>query len=145
MMKPESFPFELKPREPVILAQDFYALKDWYTTVLGFECVAIVDEAYRYANLIHSNGIAIGIADAAQMNCTTPNQRQNTVRLQMEVTPIAEFLAHVSKHNGVIVFGPSTDAKDGFQYGAILDIEDNEIWLVDSHCPNPNPAPQSTP
>ena len=71
MMKPKSFPFGLKPREPVILAQDFYALKDWYTTVLGFECIAIVDD--RYANLIHSNGIAIGIADAAQMSCTTPN------------------------------------------------------------------------
>ena len=64
-------------------------------------------------------GIAIGIADAAQMNCTTPNQRQNTVRLQMEVTPIAS-LAHVSKHNGVIVFGPSTYMlKTIFQYGAI--------------------------
>ena len=124
-----------KAREPVVLAQDFYALIEWYERVLGFQRVQLIDDAYRYAILEVPGKIRIGFGEAKQMGIEAPNPTHGTVRLQWEVQPLEAFMEAFQAQSGTVVFGPSRDAADGYMYGAIRDIEGNEIWLVDENCP----------
>ena len=122
-------------REPVILAQDFYALTGWYEQVLGFQRVQLVDGAYRYAVLEVPGKIRLGFGEAKPMGITTPDPANGTVRLQWEVHPLEDFMTWFTERGGEVVFGPSKDEVDNFMYGAIRDPEGNEIWLVDEDCP----------
>jgi len=118
---------ELRPREPVVLADDFGAL--------GFSAVSIIDDAYRYATLETAGGVRLGIADAKQMGVDAGDRSKSTFVLQFEVDDVAAFFEHVASQGGLVTFGPAQDAQAGFWFGGIADLEGNRCWVVDANCP----------
>ena len=76
---------EIYPWESVILAEDFYAMVEWYKNTLSFKSSLLVDDEYRYCRLTNKQGIEIGIADSKQMGIKNPNRKNNTVVLQFGV------------------------------------------------------------
>jgi len=126
---------ELRPREPVGLADDFGALVAWYIKALGFAAVSIIDEAYRYATLETAGGVRLGIADARQTEVHAGDRARNTVVLQFEVDDVAAFFERVASQGGLVTFGPAQDAEAEFWFGGIADLEGNRCWAVDANCP----------
>ena len=126
---------KISPREPVIFAEDFKAMKAWYQDVLGFKVTRLAEEDYHYANLENEQGILLGIADAKEMGVTPTNRSSNTVVLQFEVADVKAFFAYLQEKGGSITFGPSFDEKGGFWFGGFHDFEGNPFWVVDENCP----------
>ena len=126
---------ELRPRETVILAEDYSALVAWYRDVLGFTVVRDFAEEYHYCNLETASGIQIGIGSCKEMGVEPTDRSRNTVVLQFEVDHVEEFFAHLKVNGGAITFGPSFDEKGGFWYGGFSDPEGNPCWVVDKNCP----------
>ena len=128
-----------RAREPVLLAQDFSALLGWYEAALGFSRVQVFDGAYRYALVQGPGGVRLGIAEAAPLGLRAPPPGGSAVRLQWEIENLPAFFdwfeTQAEAHGGAVAFGPQRDAADGFVFGAIRDLEGNEIWLVDETCP----------
>ena len=127
--------FNLKPRESVILAEDFQAMVDWYQRVLHFKIVQMHSEDYQYCNLENESGIQIGIAAASQMGVVPEDRRKNTVLLQVAVADVPGFFEYLSNENVQIGFGPSFERKGEYWYGELRDLEGNAIWVVDENCP----------
>ncbi len=126
---------ELRPRESVLLAVDFEALRIWYQEALGFEQTRHFEEDYHYANLENSHGLQIGIADATEMGVKPEDRNKNTVLLQVEVADVRAFLKHITASGGKVLFGPSFEEKGTFWFGSFADPEGNPWWVVDSNCP----------
>ena len=126
---------DLKPRETVILADDYSALVAWYRDVLGFKVVRDFAEDYHYCNLETDSGIRIGIGSAKEMGVEPTDRSQNTVVQQFEVKSVEEFFTHLKQNGGAVVFGPSFDEKGRFWYGGFSDPEGNPCWVVDENCP----------
>jgi len=125
----------LRPREIVILAEEYEALVAWYVEVLGFRITKRFANRYRYCNLETDSGIRIGIAPAAESGVTPGDRSRNTVLLQVEVADVEAFLEYVESKGASIAFGPSYDEASGFWFGAFADPEGNPIWVVDENCP----------
>jgi predicted enzyme related to lactoylglutathione lyase len=125
----------LRPRETVIIAEDFQAMGGWYQAILNFEAVNLVDEEYHYCNLKNEAGLQIGIAEAAELGVTPIDRRHNTVVLQFEVPDVKRLFERLRQRGGEISFGPSFDSKNGFWYGGFHDLEGNPFWAVDENCP----------
>ena len=53
---------ELKPRETVILVEDFDLMINWYCEVLGFEVTKRYEDGFHYCNLESEAGIKLGVA-----------------------------------------------------------------------------------
>ena len=51
----------IRPRETVILADDYPSLVAWYRDALGFKVVQQFDDGYHYAYMETASGIKIGI------------------------------------------------------------------------------------
>ncbi|MCA9922645.1 MAG: VOC family protein [Anaerolineales bacterium] len=126
---------KLNPRESVIFAEDFQAMKAWYRDVLGFAVTRSHEEDYHYCNLENEQGIRLGIADAKEMAVTPSDRQNNSVVLQFEVADVKGFFAYLQEKGGNITFGPSFDTKNGFWYGGFHDLEGNPFWVVDENCP----------
>ena len=126
---------EVRPRETVILADDFKTLVDWYHEVLGFEVSKLFEDGFHYANLITSTGIRIGIADAKEMGVEPGDRSRNTVVVQIEADSVQDLFAHLRARGATITSGPSQDADVGFWFGSFADPEGNPIWVVDKNCP----------
>jgi predicted enzyme related to lactoylglutathione lyase len=126
---------KLYPREPVVFAEDFHALVDWYRDVLGFEITQRIEGDYHYCNLENENGIRLGIAPAGEVGVTPGDRGHNTVVLQFQVADVQSFFAYLTDKGGEIAFGPSFDEKDGFWFGGFYDLEGNPFWVVDENCP----------
>ncbi|MEE3283320.1 MAG: VOC family protein, partial [Planctomycetota bacterium] len=73
---------EIRPREIVILADDFDLLVAWYRDVLGFEVVRFFNDTFQFANLETSTGIRLGIGSAAETGVVPGDRQHNTVVLQ---------------------------------------------------------------
>jgi predicted enzyme related to lactoylglutathione lyase len=126
---------ELRPREPVLFAEDFSSLVAWYEGALGFRVVQRHEDGYHYAKLVTDGGLQLGIADAGEMGVQLADRAAASLVLQCEVDDLAAFFAHVEGAGGSIVFGPNHDARDGFWFGSIADPEGNRCWVVDKDCP----------
>jgi len=125
----------IKPREIVILAENFDKLVNWYINILGFKELNRYKEDYFYSYLATKTGIKIGIAELKQMGVDNPNRRKNTLILQIEVDDVNELFEYLKDKGGSVLFGPSFDEKDKYWYGSFTDLEGNEIWVVDTNCP----------
>lgn len=123
----------IRPRETVILADDFDALVSWYRDVLGFDVKARYATP-TYANLETESGIRIGIAPAKDVDVTPGDRKNNTVVQQVEVVDVGAFVDHVRANGGTCIYGPHKDPS-GFEFGAVADPEGNQIWVVDERCP----------
>ncbi|MBC8366463.1 VOC family protein [bacterium] len=126
---------DLRPRETVILAEDFTALVSWYRDALGFKVTRLFEDEYHYVNLESESGIQIGIASASEMGVEANDRSKNTVLMQYEVDDVKEFFEHLKSKGGKLTFGPSFDEKGGFWFGGVADPEGNPIWVVDKNCP----------
>jgi len=125
----------IRPRELVILADDFTKLYTWYRDSLGFNVTKLFEDDFHYCNLETDSGIKIGIASAKEMDMVPGKRANNTVVLQIEVDDLQELYAHL-KENGITdLYGPFFDKKNGFWFGGFSDIEGNPCWVVDKNCP----------
>ena len=128
-------PFELRPREVVVLARDFEALVAWYRDVLGLREARRFDGGFRYCNLETPGGLRVGIGVAAEAGVEPREPARNSVLLQVEVDDVRAFLEHVARSGGTVTGGPSRDAQGGFWFGGFADPEGNPVWVVDGACP----------
>ena len=126
---------ELRPREIVILAEDYETLVAWYRDVLGFKVVQEFTEGYRYCNLETESGIRIGIAPAQDVDVKPSNRASNTTLLQVEVDDVKALFEHLQDSGSTVTFGPTFDESGSFWFGGFEDLEGNPIWVVDSNCP----------
>ena len=126
---------EIRPREIVILADDFDLLVAWYRDVLGFEVVRFFNDAFQFANLETSTGIRLGIGSAAEAGVVPGDRQHNTVVLQIEVDDVGGLLDHLEQNGATITGGPSFDKQLKFWFGSFSDPEGNPVWVVDTDCP----------
>ena len=126
---------DLRPREIVILAEDYEALVAWYRDVLGFKVVQEFTEGYRYCNLETVSGIRIGIAPAQDVDVQPSNRAANTTLLQVEVDDVKALFQHLKDSGSTVTFGPDFDENGSFWFGGFEDLEGNPIWVVDANCP----------
>ena len=126
---------EIRPREPVVLVEDFDKLVAFYCDALGFSVIQRFDEGYHYANLETETGMRLGIGVIGEVGSEPMDRSRNTVFLQVEVDDVKAFFAHLENHGGSVLFGPSFDKKDGFWFGGFADPEGNPWWVVDKDCP----------
>ena len=125
----------MRPRESVLLAEDFDTLVSWYVEVLGFETTRLEADAFHYANLSTASGIHLGIALGSEMGVEIGDRARNSCVLQLEVDDVREFLSAVEQAGGRITGGPNFDKGGGFWFGSIADPEGNSWWVVDAKCP----------
>jgi predicted enzyme related to lactoylglutathione lyase len=125
----------IRPRELVILADDFAKLYAWYRDVLGFKVTKLFDDDYHYCNMETDSGIKIGIASAKEMDMVPGKRANNTVVLQIEVDDLKELYTHMKEHGVTELNGPFFDKKNGFWFGGFSDVEGNPCWVVDKNCP----------
>lgn len=128
-------PMEIRPREPVVLVEDFDRAITFYCQGLGFAVVKRFDEGYHYANLETKTGMRLGIGVIGEVGSDPIDRSRNTVVLQIEVDDVEAFFSHVVAHGGSVLFGPSFDKKDAFWFGGFADPEGNPWWVVDKKCP----------
>ena len=126
---------ELRPREPVVLAEDFHGLVAWYRDVLGFRVRRVFEDGLHYANLETAAGIELGIGLASEVQTEPGDRAAATVILQFEAEDVQALLEHIDANGGSVTFGPSFNAEDGFWFGAFADPEGNRSWVVDGACP----------
>ena len=126
---------ELKPRETVILVEDFDLMINWYCEVLSFKVTKRFEDGFHYCNLQNEAGIKLGIAVASEMQIELADRSKNSVVLQFEVDEVKAFLKYISEEGGSITGEASFNAKDNFWFGSFADPEGNSFWVVDAHCP----------
>ena len=126
---------EVKPRETIILVEDFDAQIKWYCDVLDFKVVKVFDVEFHYCNLENSAGIKIAIGLASEMQVELQDRAKNSVFIQFEVEDVKAFLEFVDANGGVITGPAAFSEKDNFWFGSFADPEGNSHWIVDSNCP----------
>jgi predicted enzyme related to lactoylglutathione lyase len=126
---------ELKPRETVILVEDFDVMIKWYCEVLGFKVTKRFEDGIHYCNLESESGIKLGLALASEMQVELTDRSKNSVVLQFEVDEVKALLKCISEEGGSITGEASFNAKDNFWFGSFADPEGNSFWVVDEHCP----------
>ena len=126
---------ELKPRETVILVEDFDLMINWYCEVLGFKVTKRFEDGFHYCNLESEAGIKLGIAVASEMQIELADRSKNSVVLQFEVDEVKAFLKYISEEGGSITGEASFNPKDKFWFGSFADPEGNSFWVVDANCP----------
>ena len=114
----------------VILPEDYPKLVDWYIKALGLEIQEEWTANYHYAELSYDKQLVVGITPAKEMDMTPPKPRNNAAIMQLVVSDIQAFFKRLEAHGGTLVFGPSFEESEGFYYGAVNDIEGNQIWVV---------------
>jgi uncharacterized glyoxalase superfamily protein PhnB len=126
---------EIRPRESVLLAENFKVLVAWYCEALGFSITSLFEDGFHFANLCTKSGIRIGIGATGEMG-VVPGERANaTVLLQIEVDDVRAFLDHVGTSGGVVTMPAVHNPKDDFWFGGFADPEGNPWWVVDKNCP----------
>ncbi|MBC8503418.1 MAG: VOC family protein [Chloroflexi bacterium] len=125
----------IRPRETVVLVDDFSMMVAWYRDVLGFEVEQIFENGFHYCNLALPSGIKLGIAPAAEMGIEPGERSKHTVIPQFEVDDVREFFTYLEENGATITGGPSLNTKDNFWFGSFADPEGNPIWVVDKNCP----------
>jgi predicted enzyme related to lactoylglutathione lyase len=125
---------EVRPRESIILVEDFDALVKWYCDVLDFVVKKRFDE-FHYCNIENASGIKIAIGLASEMDVELHDRKHNSIVLQFEVDDVVTFLTFVEEQGGLITGPAIYNEKDGFWFGSFADPEGNAHWVVDSQCP----------
>ena len=116
---------------PVILAEDYEKLVDWYISTFDLRIKHKFEGKENYTVLEHSGQAVVGIAIAREMGVKPTTPRNNTAIIQFSVSDINRFFAGVRETGGKILFGPFIDEEEEYQYGGLLDIEGNQIWVVE--------------
>lgn len=126
---------EVKPRETVILVDEFDSLIKWYCDVLQFKVVKVFDDEFHYCNLENDAGIKLAIGLASEMQVELHDRKHNSVILQFEVEEVKAFLEYIESNGGTIAAPAAYSEKDNFWFGSFADPEGNSHWVVDGNCP----------
>jgi len=126
---------DIRPRESVILADNYETLVAWYQTALGFVLEKSFAAEFKYANLTSPAGVRIGIAPASEVGVEPGDRSRATVLLQVEVDDVKELLGSLPTLGGKVTLGPEHDKDGGFWFGGFADPEGNGWWVVDKDCP----------
>lgn len=121
---------KLKLLNVVLLAEDYPKLVNWYIKALGLEIQEEWTENYHYAELSYDKQLVVGITPAKEVDMNPPKPRNNAAIMQLAVSDIQAFLNRIAEHGGTLIFGPSFEESEGFYYGAVNDIEGNQIWVI---------------
>ncbi len=116
---------------PMILAEDYEKLIEWYIKTFDLTIKAKVEEGDEYTELEQAGKLVVGIAKADEMGVKPSTPRNNTVIIQFSMSDINKLFDKVRKTGGKILFGPSLDEKGRYLYGGFTDIEGNQIWVVE--------------
>ena len=122
---------EVNLLNPIILAENHKRLVEWYIQTFDLSIKYRVEEPEHYTALEQSGKLVVGIAIASEMGVKPTIPRNNAVIVQISVLDIHKLFVKVEKMGGKILFGPSTDEKEGYLYGGLADIEGNQIWVVE--------------
>lgn len=114
----------------VVQAEDYQKVRDWWIDALELELMGEWTGTYHYAELGRDGKHVVGIASAQEMNVSPSTPRTNAVVPQLSVADVAGLLERVKAKGGEVPFGPSFEQDGGFWYGAFLDIEGNQVWVV---------------
>lgn len=114
----------------VVQANDYNATIDWYQKVFGLDILSKEEEDYHYVDLGIGDHVIVGIAMATEMDHTPSSPRNNSTLMQLKVEGIEEIFEAVKAHGGTILFGPSYSEKYEMHYGAVADLEGNQIWMI---------------
>lgn len=122
---------KIKLLNVVILCDDFEAQVDWYSNT--FEIKELLKESsdYNYVELGHDKHVIVGLTPAKEMKHQPNKPRNNSALLQIGVKDIETLFEKVKANNGKVLFGPNLEEKSNFKYGAIADLEGNEIWVIE--------------
>jgi uncharacterized glyoxalase superfamily protein PhnB len=125
----------IKPRESIVLVEDFDALVAWYCDALGFAVTSIFEDGFHFANLTTETGIRLGIGSTKEMGVVPRDRASATVLLQIETEDVRVFLDHVAATGGTVSMPAMHNPKDDFWFGGFTDPEGNPWWVVDKNCP----------
>ena len=116
----------------VILANDYWALVEWYKKTLDLEVKLEADKDYHYTDLAKNGQLIVGICPASEMGHSPTTPRNNSTLLQISTDDIHALFAKVKENSGAVQFGPSVDKNDGFTFGSFLDPEGNPVWVMEN-------------
>lgn len=116
---------------PVILADDYEKLVNWYREAMPFEIADVISEGYHYTTFKNSENRVLGIADAREMGVEPRERKANTVVYQIIVSDIHALFSTVEERGARILFGPKVDSGSDCWYGGFLDIEGNQVWVTE--------------
>lgn len=122
---------KLKLWNVVIFAENYEDLVKWYQNVFNLKIITCENDEYHYTELGVENEVFIGITPSEEINHEAGNPRNNSCVMQLKVSEIKTLFEKVKIEGGTILFGPSLEEKSKFFYGAINDIEGNQIWLFE--------------
>ena len=125
----------IRPRESIILAEDFEGLVRWYREVLVFKVTSIFEDGFHFANMATESGIRIGIGSAKEMGVEPRDRARATVLLQVETEDVRALLKQVTSLGGASNMPASYNKTDDFWFGGFADPEGNPWWVVDKNCP----------
>jgi len=122
---------EVRLLNVVVLCDDFEAQVEWYKNV--FELKELMNEsgAYNYIELGHNQHVIVGLTPAKEMKHQPAKPRNNSTLLQITVKEMETLFKKVKANSGTVLFGPSLEEKHNFKYGAITDLEGNQIWVIE--------------
>lgn len=122
---------EVRLLNVVVLCDDYEAQVNWYKNT--FELIELLKESgeYSYVELGHKNHVIVGLTPAKEMEHTTTQPRNNSTLLQITVKDMETLYKKVNANGGKVIFGPSHQDKYNFKYGAIADLEGNQIWVIE--------------
>ena len=114
----------------VILAENYRKLVEWHINALGLELQQEWTEDYHYSELAYDNHLVVGITPATELKHQPTHPRNNATIIQLVVSDIHTFYERIKKYEGKVLFGINFDEKEQFYFGAVADIEGNEIWVI---------------
>lgn len=113
----------------VVFAENYKELIQWYLDVFSLEILVQKTGDYNYTELGSENKVLIGITPGSEVSHQPNNPRNNACVMQLDVSDIKELLTKAKDLGGKILFGPTLEEQSQFYFGAISDIEGNQIWL----------------
>jgi len=122
---------EVRLLNVVVLCDDYEAQVNWYKNTFDLKELLKETGAYNYVELGHDKHIIVGLTPAKEMEHTNSKPRNNSTLLQIKVKDMETLYQKVKANGGKVIFGPSHQDKYNFKYGAIADLEGNQIWVIE--------------
>ena len=96
----------LKLIYPIILAEEYETLVDWYIKTFGLNVKSKFEGKEDYTVLEYAGQAVAGIATAREMGVKPSAPRDNTAIIQFSVPDINELFERVRETGGKILFVP---------------------------------------
>lgn len=122
---------EVKLLNVVVLCDDYESQVNWYKNTFELKELLKESDTYNYVELGQDEHVIVGLTPANEMEHIPAQPRNNSTLLQITVKDMEALYENVKAQGGKIIFGPSFQKKYNFKYGAIADLEGNQIWVIE--------------